>query len=80
MTAVAWSLVGSAWVAHLNGVEVCNLKPKDIGGWTACWVGDRTWPPPTHMPKAMPQSTKFFMDLADAKKSVEVALEETQKS
>ena len=50
------------------------IKGKDIGGWTATWVGDRLWQPPAHMPKATPQPMSFFSSLEDAKAAVEQAL------
>jgi hypothetical protein len=59
------------WTALLDGVPVCSLKPKDIGGCTASWLDHRLWPAPQHMPKAPPQSTRFFSSVAEAKAAVE---------
>lgn len=64
----------TSWAANLNGQPVCILKGKDIGGWTATWMGDRLWQPPAHMPKATPQPMSFFSSLEDAKAAVEQAL------
>lgn len=64
----------TSWMANLNGQPVCILKGKDIGGWTATWMGDRLWQPPAHMPRATPQPMSFFSSLEDAKAAVEQAL------
>ncbi|TXH90856.1 MAG: hypothetical protein E6Q78_03490 [Rhodoferax sp.] len=70
MAEVTWTHTPPIWTAMVNGEVVCTLKGKDIGGWTANWVGERLWPAPLHMPKATPQATRFFMDLNEAKAEV----------
>ncbi|MBT0571143.1 hypothetical protein KIK84_12470 [Curvibacter sp. CHRR-16] len=74
MATVTWKQTAPTWVALIDDEPVCTLKGKDIGGWTASWHGDRLWQPPAHLPKASPQATRFFMDLAEAKAAVEEAL------
>lgn len=71
---IVWEDSPSACTALIDGVPVCALKLKDIGGWTASWMDDRKWPPPAHLPKAQPQDTKFFPGKADAKAAVEQVL------
>lgn len=75
MYMIAWNHTPPHWTASIQGETVCTLKGKDIGGWTASWHGERLWPAPAHLPKAMPQATRFFMDLAEAKAAVEAALQ-----
>lgn len=75
MAPVTWNhLPPITWIATLDGQEVCTIKRKDIGGWTAGWMGERLWPAPSHLPKAMPQLTRFFGTLEEAKLAVEQAL------
>ena len=74
MATITWKETPPTWTALLDGAPACTLKGKDIGGWTASWVGDRLWAPPAHMPKAAPQPTRFFMNLEEAKAAVEAAL------
>jgi hypothetical protein len=74
MANVSWKEAPGLCIALLDGVPVCELKPKDIGGVTAGWLNDRLWPPPGHMPKAAPQPTRFFTGMDDAKLAVEQAL------
>ena len=77
MSLVTWKqMPPTSWVAVMNGQPLCTLKGKDIGGWTACWEGERVWPPPAHLPKAMPQPTKYFGSLDEAKAAVEKVLGE----
>jgi hypothetical protein len=59
----------------LDGVPVCELRYKDIGGVTASWLNGRLWSPPIHLPKAAPQSARFFAAIEDAKAAVEQALQ-----
>lgn len=75
MAEVNWSESPAAWTAFLDGVPVCALKAKDIGGCTASWLDGRLWAPPSHMPKATPQPTKFFPAVAEAKQAVEQLLQ-----
>ena len=64
----------TTWIANVDSQALCSIKRKDIGGWAAAWTGERLWPPPSHLPKAMPQPTQFFSSLEDAKQAVEDAL------
>ncbi len=75
MANVIWQDSPGLYTALVDGVPVCELKPKDIGGVTASWLNDRLWAPPGHMPKAMPQPTRFFPGLEDAKSAVEQTLQ-----
>lgn len=61
----------STWMALQNETPVCTLKKKDIGGYTAEWAEGRLWAPPSHLPKAQPQSVRYFPTLDEAKSSVE---------
>jgi len=72
--AITWKETPPSWTGLLDGVPVCTLKVKDIGGCTAHWLGDRLWAPPAHLPKDTPQVTRFFPGLAEAKSAVEEAL------
>jgi hypothetical protein len=75
MAAVTWDLnPPTTWIAMVDGQACCAVKRKDIGGWTAAWTDDHLWPAPAHLPKAMPQPTKFFGSLEEAKQAVEQAL------
>jgi hypothetical protein len=74
MADVTWKEATPTWTAWLDGVAVCTLKPKDIGGCTASWLDTRLWPPPAHLPKAAPQASKFFPSLEEAKSAVEQQL------
>ena len=74
MASITWIETPTLYTAMLDDVAVCNLKPKDIGGVTASWLDGRLWAPPSHMPKATPQPTRFFMGLEDAKSAVEQTL------
>lgn len=74
MANIRWNNTPSQCIALLDDVQVCALKLKDIGGWTASWTDDRLWAPPAHLPKAMPQATRFFPALDEAKAAVEKAL------
>ena len=73
MSPVSWTHNPPHWIATVDGQTVSTLKGKDIGGWTATWAGDRLWPAPPHMPKAMPQPMRFFPNLDAAKAAVEAA-------
>lgn len=64
----------TTWIATVDGQAVCAVKRKDIGGWTAAWTDERLWPAPSHLPKATPQSMRFFASLEEAKLAVEQAL------
>lgn len=75
MANITWKEAPSLWTAQLDGVPVCSLKGKDIGGWAASWLDDRLWAPPAHLPKATPQPTRFFVNLTEAKTAVELALQ-----
>lgn len=74
MPTIIWKETPPVWTALLDGAPVCTLKGKDIGGWTASWAGDRLWPSPAHLPKATPQTTRFFMNLDEAMAAVEAEL------
>ncbi len=74
MANICWKETPTLRTALLDDVPVCELKSKDIGGVTASWLDDRLWPPPSHMPKAAPQPTRFFHGIDDAKSAVEQAL------
>lgn len=75
MALVTWNHIPPiTWTATMDGQEVCTLKRKDIGGWTAGWTDERLWPAPSHLPKALPQPMRFFGNLEDAKLAVEQAL------
>lgn len=75
MANITWIESKPTWTALLDNVPVCTLRSKDIGGCTASWEGGRLWAPPAHMPKAAPQSTRFFASVEDAKTAVEQALQ-----
>lgn len=75
MTNITWKEAHpNSWTALRNDAPICTLKRKDIGGYTASWTGDRLWAPPSHLPKAMPQPTRFFSTLDEAKSAVEEAI------
>lgn len=74
MATITWKETPPVWTALLDDAPVCTLKGKDIGGWTASWLGERLWPAPTHLPKATPQATRFFTDREEAKAAVETEL------
>lgn len=74
MANVTWIETPTLRTALLDEAPVCELKSKDIGGVTANWLDGRLWPPPAHLPKAAPQPTRFFMDIAEAKQAVEQLL------
>lgn len=74
MTTFTWEESTSACTAVVEGIPVCMIKFKDIGGWTATWLDHRRWAPPTHLPKAIAQESKFFPAKDDAKAAVEQAL------
>lgn len=74
MANITWKEAPSTWTALLDGAEVCTLKYKDIGGYTAAWLDGRLWAPPSHLPKAPPQATRFFTGLEEAKAAVEEML------
>lgn len=76
MANISWNGSTALYTALLDGVPVCELKAKDIGGITASWLIARLWPPPSHMPKASPQCTRFFPGIDDAKAAVEQALQD----
>jgi hypothetical protein len=73
MASIIWNDVPGLSTALVDDVPVCALKVKDIGGVAANWLDDRLWPAPSHMPKAIPQNTRFFMALDEAKLAVEQA-------
>lgn len=75
MATITWSDTPPGCTALLDGAPVCQLKTKDIGGCAASWLDGRLWPAPAHLPKAMPQPTRFFTAMADAKQAVEQALQ-----
>ena len=75
MAQITWKETPPLWTALLGDAPVCTLKAKDIGGCAASWLDGRLWPPPAHLPKAAPQSTRFFSNLAEAKAAVEQALD-----
>ena len=75
MTQVTWDNdPPTTWNATVDGQALCSIKRKDIGGWTAVWTDERLWPAPSHLPKAMPQPTRFFSSLEEAKLAVEQLL------
>lgn len=74
MANIRWNDTPSLCIASLDDVQVCSLKLKDIGGWTASWTDERLWAPPSHLHKATPQATRFFPGLDEAKAAVEQAL------
>lgn len=71
MAHITWQESPTSCTALLDTVPVCTLKSKDIGGVAASWLDERRWAPPTHMPKAAPQETRFFSDMAEARLAVE---------
>jgi len=75
MANITWNDTPTVCTVLLDDVPVCTLKTKDIGGVAASWLDDRLWPPPSHMPKAAPQPTRFFTTLGEAKAAVEQFLE-----
>lgn len=75
MAQITWQNSPSLCTALLDDVPVCTLKTKDIGGVAASWLDERRWAPPSHMPKAAPQDTRFFSDMAEARLAVEQALQ-----
>lgn len=64
----------TTWVGTVEGQPVCSIQRKDIGGWTAVWMDERLWPAPAHLPKAQPQSARFFSELEEAQQAVAQAL------
>ena len=74
MANITWIENKPTWTALLDNVPVCTLRTKDIGGCTADWLDGRMWAPPAHMPKATPQTTRFFGGVDEAKQAVELAL------
>ena len=78
MANITWNDSPTVFVALLDDVPVCELKPKDIGGVTASWLNGSLWPPPSHMPKAAPQQARFFSGLDEAKLAVEQVLLKSQ--
>lgn len=77
MAHVTWDHTPPAtWIVMVDGQALCSIKRKDIGGLIAAWVDERLWPAPAHLPKAMPQPTRFFSNLEEAKLAVEHALSE----
>jgi hypothetical protein len=74
MADISWNQTPTLWTASLDGAPVCNLKAKDIGGCTASWLDGRLWAPPAHLPKAMPQPTRFFAGFEEARSAVEQQL------
>ncbi len=74
MAQVSWTETPTLWTASQNGMPVCSLKAKDIGGCTASWLNGRLWAPPAHMPRAMPQPTRFFAGFDEAREAVEQQL------
>ncbi|MDZ7938811.1 MAG: hypothetical protein U5M53_11255 [Rhodoferax sp.] len=74
MANIVWNDSPGLCTALLDDVPVCTLKIKDIGGVAASWLDGRLWAPPSHMPKATPQETRFFMGLDEAKQAVEQTL------
>ena len=71
MPLIHWNETPTLWTAKLGDVPVCTLKAKDIGGCTASWLDGRLWAPLAHMPKATPQSTRFFAGFEEARLAVE---------
>lgn len=74
MAEVNWNETPLESTALLDGIPVCSIKTKDIGGCIANWLNGRKWGPPAHLPKATPQDSKFFPDKESAKLAVEHAL------
>jgi hypothetical protein len=74
MAEVRWNQNPGVWTATLDGEPVCSLRAKDIGGVVASWLNGRLWAPPAHSPKAIPQPTKFFHAVDEAKSAVEQVL------
>lgn len=74
MATVTWDETPLASTASLDGIPVCVIKKKDIGGCIANWLDDRKWAPPAHLPKSTPQDSKFFTDKESAKLAVETVL------
>lgn len=74
MAQLTWNDTPGVCTALMDEVPVCALKIKDIGGVAASWLDERLWPAPAHLPKAMPQPTRFFTTMAEAKQAVEEAL------
>ena len=74
MASITWQATHPSLTGLLDGVPVCTLKVKDIGGCTAHWLDGRLWAPPAHLPKAAPQATRFFADVEEAKSAVEQTL------
>jgi hypothetical protein len=74
MPNITWKKAPSSWTALVDDVAVCTLKCKDIGGCTASWLDGRLWAPPSHLPKATPQPTRFFAGVEEAKSVVEQSL------
>jgi hypothetical protein len=74
VTKVHWDETPLACTALLDGIPVCVIKTKDIGGCIANWLDDRKWAPPAHLPKASPQDAKFFTDKESAKLAVQNVL------
>lgn len=74
MANITWKEAPATWTALLDDVPVCTQKCKDIGGCAASWLDGRLWAPPSHMPKAAPQPTRFFTGVEEAKTAVEATL------
>lgn len=71
MAQLTWNDAPGVCTALMDEVPVCALKIKDIGGVAASWLDERLWPAPSHLPKAMPQPTRFFTTMDEAKAAVE---------
>lgn len=74
MAKLVWTETPAAWTAVLDDVPVCVLRKKDIGGCIAQWLDGRLWSAPRHLPRAMPQPTRFFSRFEEARQAVEQAL------
>lgn len=71
MAHITWIETSTVVTALLDGVPVCTLKPKDIGGFVVSWLDGRLWAPPSHLPKAAPQQTRFFVGMDEARLAIE---------
>lgn len=74
MANIVWDKTPALWTAQLDDVPVCVLRSKDIGGCIAHWLDGRLWAAPLHLPRAMPQPTRFFSHFEEAKLAVEQSL------
>ena len=86
-TASSDGINGAAVTGNAVAGQIPRTNPSSANAYLArfsmnastagtMWLIDRLWPPPSHLPKAAPQSTRFFPGIDDAKTAVEQALQD----